>query len=1062
MSISTRLGWILLVAWTALSLAEPPAHAGVAESFVDAFNRGKALHDQGHPRDALRYYERALELAPRAFGENAADTAAICNNLANAYRDLGQFEKSEPLYLRCLKIQESRFGRDHVEVAFALNSLGLLYAELNRFEEAEPLFLRSLKIREAKLGPQHADVGMTLNCLGAVYADLGQYAKAEPLLQRSLKIKEATLGPDDLGVAQCLYNLAELHEHLGKYAQARPLYQRCLKIREAKLGRDHFVVSYVLRRMAILHVLEGNLAAAEPLHLRSLQIKENSLGADHPGVADTLNDLANLYKSLGRPQKAEPLYQRCLQIYEAKFGPAHPNVSAPLNNLANLYADAKEYDKAEPLYQRSLQIKVAKLGEDHVEVAQTINNLAWMYASQARYADAEPLYQRSLKIREDRLGPGHPQVANSLSNLADLYASQGDFEQAAPLYERSLTIKEASLGPDHPDVSPCLYDSAWLAMARNDLPRAAEYVDRCRHIDRLYVSRMLPVLAESEQRAFLKHADQEHWHLALTIALDGHDHVRPDASAEWVLNGKGVGPEALAQRALLSRDSRDPKTGELVRQLSECRRQLSALSLAAPRAGQEQARQKQIDDLAQQEETLSHRLGQVLGDQPRREPWIGIDEIRRAIPADGVLIEIVRCEVADFLPASRRVAPLPPRYAAWIIPPAGDRTVRLVDLGESEAIDRAVALVRQQLGRCQAVDAQVNPLLAEGEGSAEASLHSALGALSARILHPLLPEVGDARQLLVSPDGALWLAPWSALPLADGRYAVEQYAVRCIVSGRDLTFVSAPHKLNRPMMFADPDFDLSPDAARQALQKLAPARQMALNLRGTGTQLNLPDVARLPGTAVEAQSIIPALKKRGGEEPWLYQGRQALEGVCKLVRQPQLLMLSTHGFFFDDQNNHSEEANANSSSGSSDQAESPLLRCGLLLAGCNQRAGGNAGDDDGVLTGLEIVGMDLRGTELVVLSACETGLGQVRNGEGVAGLRQAFQLAGAQGVVSTLWQIPDRESAQLMIRFFENLASGQDHANSLRAAQISLIESRRAKNGAAHPFFWAAFTLTGK
>jgi CHAT domain-containing protein len=277
------------------------------------------------------------------------------------------------------------------------------------------------------------------------------------------------------------------------------------------------------------------------------------------------------------------------------------------------------------------------------------------------------------------------------------------------------------------------------------------------------------------------------------------------------------------------------------------------------------------------------------------------------------------------------------------------------------------------------------------------------------------------------------------LPLADGRYAIEGHPIQFVISGRDL--IRNPVELDRkpsaPLVLADPDFDLNKSQRPLANHQT----------RSLASGLALGDIRRLPGTAAEAEALAPKLAQFAGALPRVFTDDKAQTSVLRLAKGPQVVVLATHGFFLPDPEKKSEN---------------PLLRCGVLLAGCNRALAAQAGDDTGVLTGLEIIGVDLRGTELVVLSACETGLGDVRSGEGVAGLRQAFHLAGAESVVASLWQVPDRATAQLMVAFFENLAAGQSKADAMRLAQLAMIQARREKGGAAHPFFWGAFTITGQ
>jgi CHAT domain-containing protein len=302
---------------------------------------------------------------------------------------------------------------------------------------------------------------------------------------------------------------------------------------------------------------------------------------------------------------------------------------------------------------------------------------------------------------------------------------------------------------------------------------------------------------------------------------------------------------------------------------------------------------------------------------------------------------------------------------------------------------------------------------------------------------------------VISPDGALWLAPWGALPLDEKTYAVEKFSIQLVVSGRDLLpRPTVPGKTTAPTIFADPDFDGSPGV-------------LPGSLRGLSSELKLGKVPRLPSTATEADAVTAKIAKVFGTAPTVLTEAKATSAAFLALNRPRALTLSTHGFFLPDQEldpKEKERLLRDPNARPTTHIEDPLLRCGLLLAGCNKP--GDAGRA-GVLTGREALSADLRGCELVVLSACQTGLGDVRNGEGVAGLRQAFQLAGAESVLASLWQGPDDETTLQMTAFMDALAAGKDRVEALAQAQRQRILQRREKFGAAHPFNWAAFTLTG-
>ena len=970
------------------------------------------------------------QFSSRSFSAGDKNRLAEAERLSDEFMKLyraGKYREALVPAKRVVTIREEVLGPNHPKVASSLSNLGSTYNNLDDFAAAESVHVRALKIREQSRGPNHADTADSVNALGVLYYNQAKFAEAELHFRRALAIQENTLGPQHTETATTLNNLAMIHRKQGNYAAAEPLFKRALAIQEKASGRNDPETATSLNNLASVHFLQGNYAAAEPLYLRALRIRESTLPPDHPDLATTLNDLAFLYNDQQRYDDAEPLYKRALEIYEKLLGP------------------------------------------NHSYTASAVGNLAALYHTQGNYAAAEPLHLRALSIRQETLGRDHPKVAVSANNLAELYRIQRKYDVAEPLYLQALDIQQQSLGPDHPDTTRSLHNLAGLLAAKGDYAEAGRRTDLARRGARNHVTRVLPALSEQEQALFLAVHYESDLHRSLSLGL-----ARPEdqdlrrKSASWAINGKAVAMEALAQRNVLARDVSNPRLAPVVKQLLVVREQLAEFAMTTSGPDEEVSRQERIEQLTDDEQQLANEIA-AAGDGTEVSPvnWIELDQVQAALPRGSAFVDIARFDVYDFSTEDNSERWQPARYAAWILHSDEARQTALIDLGSAEEIDALVEAVRRSLQNAP------DRIRTEGEERASGAVQKELKALATRIWKPLESHLVGVEQIALSPDGMLWLVPWNSLPVGDtaDEFLLEKHTLRFIISGRDIVTRPGQFVTQPPVILANPRFDQPASEKRSSIwaifKNLLP--EDAETIRDFAAKSLLGKVSALPNTGIEAIAIQPHLEKYAGQKAVLYKEQYALERVAKALRRPKVASFATHGFFLPTQEANGDNRDQMSSDATRSIAldtsgtpiENPLLRCGLLLSGCNNRES-VIGDDDGILTGLEIVGIDLRGTELVVLSACETGVGEVQNGEGVAGLRQAFQLAGAQSVVSTLWQVPDRDSALIMRDFFANLAAGQSRAEALRAAQISRIESRRKRYGAAHPFYWAAWTMTGQ
>ncbi|MEZ6126037.1 MAG: CHAT domain-containing protein [Planctomycetaceae bacterium] len=629
--------------------------------------------------------------------------------------------------------------------------------------------------------------------------------------------------------------------------------------------------------------------------------------------------------------------------------------------------------------------------------------------------------KKSLELYLDLLGADHFHVTHPLRLIAELQARSGDFSAAIQTTDQLNRRQQQSLGTFLRTMPPRAQSS--LLDGRDGLNPVSNFVN-----------------------------------LAIT-AQDTPGAV--ERSAEWLLNLKAVGIEAFAAQQLLRPTDSDPARTEHLKSLERTGNELGWL-VSIPDFDMSENRQERIANLRKQHLQLQREL--QIESHGLALNWISLDAVRRVIPANGVCVDFVRYDAVSFQEGAPQAfrRQYKPHYAAWVIWNINGPDTMLVDLGDAQKIDDLIAELRRQLN---SADADNISELKHDEDAAAAGTNRLLSEISVAVIRPLHLQKHQFDQLVASPDGDLWLLPWAALPLDPDveRPIIADASVTTVVSPRNLLKSRPQNGATRPCIFSNASFDLEGD------QKMDSIRAIFRNTPEMGDDrpnalFQIPPVASLPGTKIEAQLIAPSIKNYTGLDPNVYEQQYSLEHVASRLQSPRIVVFATHGFFLPQMHIPGQGSLVSRTvPGVKVQAElssNPLLRCGLLLAGCNDRDSA-VGADDGVLTGEEIVGIDLRGTELVVLSACETGIGDVRSGEGVAGLRQAFQLAGAQAVVSTLWQVPDRDSALLMSRFFEELAAGKSKSESLRNAQLERIEKRRERYGAAHPFFWAAFTLTG-
>lgn len=1058
-------------------------------------------------KDSEALYLEAMAIRKNVFGDEHRTYASSLDDLAQLYQAMGRYAESEQLYKRALEIRKKTLGEQHPAYAVNLDNLASLYEAMARYDEAEALTRQALEIRRQSVGEHHPGYAHNLVNLAQLYQTMGSYEQAEELYQQALSIQKQVLGSSDLEYAITVDDLASLDVALGRNEQAEALYRQAMDIEKNAVGEQHPSYAATLCNLGDLYRLMGHFSQAEPLYVQSLTIRKQAVGEQHPDYARSLDRLAALYDSTGRYPQAEPLYKQAIEIRKQALGDQHPDYARSLNNLALLYKESKRYQEAEPLYVQALAIRKKVFGDQHRTYASSLDDLAQLYQAMKKYEQAEPLYVQALAIRKKTLGEQHPAYAVNLDNLSLLYKAMKRYPEAEALSRQALAIRKKTVGEYHPQYATNLKHLAAILIVTGRTQEASQLLLESAQLQWLHLTENFPTMSDQQKRQFLSRSHFSQTEELSSLVFQGQGN--PKDGLQGVLLSKNLLFEVARQESGALGLAVAAGSPQWQKQWSERERlrheyatvvlQLMSEGSRPPQPGHKRVDAAYVHSLATQIEQLDAQLRQsnpAYAAAARVQP-VKLEDVCRALRPDEALAEYVRYQPYDFVTWKKGDT----RYGVFLL--QGQRgQVAAVDLGDAAAIDAAVGKFRAEMRGAIDDFKTVEPSRGQIHRSEE-RVAEASSTLRELVWQPLEKQLSGIKRIYVAPDGQLSLIPFEALARKDAsgswRYLTEDWELTYIGTGRDLSrlelsFTTGAQEAKTAILIGNPAFNAKPEelaavetqmvppSASASVQSSAPANVTTLGVSGgDDARLEIPrNWVQVEVLAKLIQQASAQLKQLGWSVTTMVD-RAAVKESVEAVKAPRILQFATHGYILDHPNEDPQGW------------DNPLLRSMLIMAGVNDwhpvyrvgkeflteseaRARGlndaqlkdaRVELGDGVLTAYEVTGMRLQGTELVNLTACETGLGEVTP-DGVAGLRQGFLLAGARSLTMSMWEVPADETTHEIGDFYNGWLGNQGQGKqpqhryeAFHAAQLAALSRARDEHGAGHPFYWAGTIFVG-
>ncbi|MEX0942520.1 MAG: tetratricopeptide repeat protein [Pseudomonadales bacterium] len=973
----------------------------------------------------------------RGYGSLHPAHIRCLETLASVQVVTGRLQDAELTYDEIIRLMARSVSGVNNQVLGNLAQLGEVYRMQGRYQDSRDLLSGVVQVA---LESGHTDASYTARSyLGRVFNNQGEFAAARQVTEEVLDYGLANWQDRPLDIYNTLLEVGGIYQSLGLLADAEVTFEDAYAGLTELVGPNHPSTLVATNNLGQVYESIGLYDEAEPVLKFALEQFERIFGPAHPDTMRARNNLAVLFESQGNFREAEPLYQRSLDLMREVHGEDYNDTIAVKNNLAFLYLLMEDFESSAAMFEEVVLAWETVLGMDHQNTFKAKNNLARAYQNLGRLDEAETRYLSAYEARSRVLGDRHLDVIRSMIDLGGLYLEQERMDDAVRLATDALARAEEVLGEQHPYTFDALNLLARVRRETGELRAAVELKEEGLRRRTVFLDRMLWSTGQNAREGYIRlHRPEFDEYLAMLVELDDATSGRRAIDAS--LQRKGLLLKVTSEIQQIASLASEPGLRKIAEDLAATRKKLAAMTLSGPTVETGERHAEILYELESEVNELQGQLGRASVRFRTSIAEVSVDSLVTVMEDDSALVDFLYYEDQG-----------KPRVLAGVaVKRDGEVTFELVEYADRHQVEAAVIDYRSIIQDDLADDFEIT----------ESGQHA-----YDTIWAPIVEVVDEIDYLYLIPDGVLNILPFSALVDVDEKYLIQTRDLHILTSARDLLPNEYALAQGEYVILAGPDYDsddVVPEAEiREAMGRRSSALQ--LGIRGAGSGLRGLTFAPLPGAEEEGRLITRQVEKRN-EPSVVYFGQDAQEEVLGLLRNPpEILHMATHGFFLEADEGLRKrllKLQRGADVHVPPPGDNPLLRSGLAFAGVNTNAA-FLGDidtaNDGVLTALEVLDLDLSGTQLVVLSACETGLGEIHEGEGVYGLRRSFQEAGVAEVISSLWEVSDAGTQALMTDFYASLLEGMPAREALRQAQLAMIDSPRW----GYPYIWSAFMIVG-